>query len=116
MRKMVTITEERDVCDYCGDEHEETYGGCPICGAVACYECKKTNFTEKTSELHISSSDDRFCNKCIANPPKEFKKLMSLYDEMDALKNRWETFYESERKIQKILESKIREEKKKCLA
>jgi hypothetical protein len=116
MRKIVTITEERDICDYCGDEHEETYGGCPICGVNACYECKKIHFTERTAELHISSSGNRFCNKCIANPPAEFKNLMSLYDDMDALKNRETIFYESERKIQKILEGKIREEKKKCLA
>ncbi|MCK9458755.1 MAG: hypothetical protein M0R80_03885 [Proteobacteria bacterium] len=114
MKKVVTITEERNVCDYCEDENKETYGECPICGAHACYECKKDHFTERTAELHISSSGNQFCNKCIANPPKEFKKLMSLYDEMDALKNRETNFYESERKIQKILEDKIREEKK-CL-
>jgi len=116
MKKMVTITEERNVCDYCGDEHKETYGGCPICGAHACYECKKDHFTERTSSLHISSSDDRFCNKCIENPPSKFKNLMYLYDNMDVLKDRETKFYESERKIQKILEDKIREEKEKCLA
>jgi hypothetical protein len=116
MRKIVTITEERNICDYCGDEHKEIYGVCPICGSHACYGCKKTNFTERTSESHVWKSSDQFCNKCIANPPAKFKNLMSLYDDMDALKNRWETFYKSEQKIQKILEDKIREEKEKCLA
>jgi len=111
VKKSVTI--EREVCDYCGDEHKDTYGGCPICGAHACYECKKDHFTERTSEMHISSSLDEFCNKCIANPPEKLKKLMLLYDEMDLLIEKEKNFYEQQRVIQKNLEKSIKGEKER---
>ena len=107
------ITEERNVCDYCGDEHKETWSPCPICGKVACWECKREYFTERTAEMHISSCDNIFCNECIANPPEKFKKLMSLYDEMDKLEEKEIAFYEQQKKDQKELEENIRNEKKK---
>jgi hypothetical protein len=109
VKKSMTI--EREVCDYCGDESKETYGECPICGKVACYECKKNHFTERTSEMHISSSGDKFCNECIANPPDKFKKLMFLFDKMDLLIEREKNFYEKQKKSQKALEERIKKEK-----
>jgi len=113
VKKHVVINEERDVCDYCGDEHKVTYNPCPICGKAACWECKQKYFMERTAEMHVSSSGNKFCNECIANPPERFKKLMSLYDEMDALEKNEIAFYKQQKETQKELEENIRNEKKK---
>ena len=108
MKKMVQM--EIDVCDVCGENSAYRY--CRICGKYVCHECEDEHLKQLQSELGFESSEDTYCTECVNNPPEKFKVLMTLYAEMNVLRQARKNFYEEEKRKSSALSIDIKKLKR----
>ncbi len=109
----ILITEEKAICDFCGDENKYT-DKCLGCGKDMCYECRKIHGIKYRHAIVFSGSGDGyFCNECNSNPPEKVRKLHSLYRNIILLSNERENFYKQFEIRSKKVEDELEKEYEK---
>jgi hypothetical protein len=107
MNKTVEIKAKLFLCTKCGKRISSGYC-CMGCGLVYCIDCDDKELTDYAHSLFFHGSHDgKFCKKCMQNPPKKIRPLLTAYKKMKVITDSWEHTYKQLEKGAKIEEDII---------